>query len=206
MSVQIMPTEQHHFYVTFELRPVEDRESSIATGMPSFKDVEFAVITMPGGGLVVDKEITPELLSEWKHGKNRKPPSPFALAEYNAWKEGREAPVQGTALSNWPGVTPAQLKMCLALTVRTVENLANADEDTLRRLGMGSRALKDKARAYLAAAETNKGSEALSAMMVKMEAMQETIDKQAAKLAALEDGGDETAEPTKRKPGRPRKE
>ena len=107
--VDMLAEERHVFYVDFELRPEEDREQTIAQGMPVFKDVEFAVITMPGGGLVVDKQITDALLDEWKHGDNRrKPPSPFALRAYEAWKEGREAPVNGTDLKNWPGVTPAQ--------------------------------------------------------------------------------------------------
>ena len=106
--VDMMAEERHGFYVDFELRPEEDREQTIAQGMPIFKDVEFAIITMPGGGLVVDKQITDSLLHEWRHGDNRrKPPSPFAFTAYEAWKEGREAPVNGTDLKNWPGVTPA---------------------------------------------------------------------------------------------------
>lgn len=59
--VQMMAEEQHGFYVDFELRPEEDREESISQGMPVFKDVEYAVITMPGGGLVVDKVISDDL-------------------------------------------------------------------------------------------------------------------------------------------------
>ena len=141
--VEMMAEERHGFYVDFELRPEEDREASISQGMPVFKDVEYAVITMPGGGLVVDKVISDELLREWKHGSgNRKPPSPFAHAAYEEWKDGREISVNGSDLKNWPGVTPAQLKMCLAAVVRTVEDLADANADTLRKLGMGSHALE----------------------------------------------------------------
>ena len=83
--VEMLSEEKHGFYVDFELRPEEDREQSIKQGMPIFKDVEFAVITLPGGGLVVDKIITDDLLYEWKHGDNRrKPPSPFAARAYSA--------------------------------------------------------------------------------------------------------------------------
>ena len=77
--VEMLQEERHGFYVEFELRPEEDREETISQGMPVFKDVEFAMITMPGGGLVVDKPINEALLHEWKNGDNRrKPPSPFA--------------------------------------------------------------------------------------------------------------------------------
>ena len=73
--VEMMAQERHGFYVEFELRPEEDRDQTISQGMPIFKDVEFAIITMPGGGLVIDKLINNELLDEWKHGdKRRKPP------------------------------------------------------------------------------------------------------------------------------------
>ena len=74
---EMMASEKHGFYVDFELRPEEDREQSIEQGMPVYKDVEYAVITMPGGGLVVDKVITENLLREWRYGDNmRKPASP----------------------------------------------------------------------------------------------------------------------------------
>lgn len=202
MSVELLPTEQHRFYVSFELRPEEDRNASIEAGQPVFKDVEYAVITMPGGSLVVDKQITPALLTEWKHGTDRKPASPFAVAAYQAWKEGREAPVNGTALSNWPGVTPAQLKMCLNAEVRTVEDLAQADEDILRRLGMGSRVLKDKARAYLDSAVKNKGSEEIASLKEKLDQLSALVETQAEQIAAFEAERGET----KRKPGRPPRE
>ena len=174
----MLTEERHGFYVDFELRPEEDREESIKTGMPVFKDIEFAVITMPGGGLVVDKIITDELLYEWQHGDNRrKPPSPFAYRAYEAWKAGLDIPLNGTDLKNWPGVTPAQLKTCQAATIRTIEDLANANADAVRKLGMGGVALMEKAKAYLASAGTNKASEEVASLKVKMEAMQAAIEK-----------------------------
>jgi len=200
--VEMLSEERHGFYVDFELRPEEDREQSIAQGMPIFKDVEYAIITMPGGGLVVDKPITDELLYEWKHGDNRrKPPSPFAFRAYEAWKEGREIPLNGTDLKNWPGVTPAQLKTCQAATVRTIEDLANANADTIRKLGMGGVALAQKAKSYLESAVNNKASEEIAALQIKMDSLQETIDKKDNQIAELMERLDED----KPKRGRPKK-
>ena len=200
--VEMLQEERHGFYVEFELRPEEDREETIAQGMPVFKDVEFAIITMPGGGLVVDKPINEALLNEWKHGDNRrKPPSPFAHRAYEAWKEGREAPVNGTDLKNWPGVTPAQLKTCQNATVRTIEDLAEANADTIRKLGMGGVAMVEKAKSYLSSANQNKTAEEVSALMVKIEDLSDKVkakDDQISKLLErLEEGP--------RKRGRPRK-
>lgn len=201
--VEMLQEERHGFYVEFELRPEEDREESIAQGMPVFKDVEFAMITMPGGGLVVDKPINEALLYEWKNGDNRrKPPSPFAYRAYEAWKEGREAPVNGTDLKNWPGVTPAQLKTCQNATVRTIEDLAEANADTIRKLGMGGVAMMEKAKAYLASANQNKTSEEVSALLVKLEALSDTVKRKDEQISDLLERLDEST----KKRGRPRKE
>lgn len=204
--VEMLTEERHGFHVQFELRPEEDREQSMAHGMPIFKDVEYAIITMPGGGLVVDKKITPELLNEWKHGDNkRKPPSPFAFRAYEAWKDGREIPVNGTDLKNWPGVTPAQLKTCQAASVFAIEDLAEANADTVRKLGMGGVALKEKAKAYLASAVTNKSSEQISALTVQLEALQAALDKKDEQINALMEQltNPESDAPARR--GRPKK-
>jgi hypothetical protein len=193
------------FHVTFELRPEEDRQASIDAGHPVFKDVEYAVITMPGGSLVVDKQITPALLREWREGSEnqRKAPAPFAVRAYEAWKDGLEPPVNGTPLIHWPGVTPAQLKMCAAINIRSIEDLAEANEDAIRKIGMGGRALKDKAAAYLRSAVTNKSSEEISALMVRVEALEDALRKEREKNAVLEaELGDEEEVP---KRGRPRK-
>ncbi len=201
--VEFLAEEKHGFYVDFELRAEEDRAETIKQGMPVFKDVEFAVITMPGGGLVVDKPITDALLNEWRHGDNRrKPPSPFAYRAYEAWKQGHEVPLNGTDLKNWPGVTPAQLKTCHAATVRTIEDLAAANADTTRKLGMGGIALVEKAKAYLGSADANKAAEEVAALKVQMESMQASIEKKDRQIEDLMEKLDDD----KPKRGRPKKE
>lgn len=182
---QMMAVEKHGFYVDFEQRPIEDREASMKEGHPVFKDQDIAVITMPGGSLVVDKIIDEALLNEWRHGAGRKPPSPFAVTAYEAWKAGKDIPVNGIDLKNWPGVTPAQLKNCQALNIRTVEDLSTCDADALRRLGMGGVALKDKAISYLESAVTNKTSEEVSALKVEMASLKEALEKKDAQIEAL---------------------
>tara|TARA_R110001599_G_scaffold12344_2_gene57895 strand:+ start:4437 stop:5054 length:618 start_codon:yes stop_codon:yes gene_type:complete len=202
--VDMLPEEKHGFYVEFELRAEEDRNASMSAGHPVFYDNEVAVITMPGGNLVVDKIVTKELLDEWQRGiPGRKPPSPFAIGAYEAWKEGREAPVSGIDLKNWPGVTPAQLKMCQSTNIRTVENLASANADSIRKMGMGAVALKDKAVAYLESAGTNKNSEEVAALKVEMESLKDALDKKDAQIEKLMEQLTEPDNTTKR--GRPKK-
>jgi hypothetical protein len=184
--VDMLPEEKHGFYVEFELRAEEDRNETMKVGHPVFHDIEIAIITMPGGNLVVDKVVSAELLNEWKRGiPGRKPPSPFATAAYEAWKDGREAPVNGIDLKNWPGVTPAQLKMCQGCNIRTVEDLAESNADSIRKMGMGGVALKDKAISYLKSAGLNKNSEEVSALKVEMEALREAVTKRDAQIEKL---------------------
>ena len=197
--VEMLAPEKAGFYVEFELRAKEDREQTIKQGMPIFKDVEFAVITMPGGGLVVDKPITDALLREWKSGDNRrKPPAPHAYRAYEAWKEGSEIPVSGTDLKNWPGVTPAQLKTCQGATIRTIEDLAAANADTIRKLGMGGVALMEKAKSYLESAGSNRASEEIAAIKVQMESLMSTIEKKDRQIDDLKEQLSDADEPQKR--------
>ena len=184
--VDMLPEEKHGFYVEFELRAEEDRNETMKVGHPVFHDIEIAIITMPGGNLVVDKVVSAELLNEWKRGiPGRKPPSPFATAAYEAWKDGREAPVNGIDLKNWPGVTPAQLKMCQGCNIRTVEDLAESNADSIRKMGMGGVALKDKAISYMKSAGLNKNSEEVSALKVEMEALREAVIKRDLQIEKL---------------------
>ena len=71
--------------------------------------------------------------------------------QFRLWKEGEQFEVEGTHLRNWPAISPAQLKNCLDMHLLTVEQLANAADDTVERLGMGGYTLRQRARDWLAA-------------------------------------------------------
>jgi hypothetical protein len=205
--VEIRPgdNEERPCYIEFELIAEEDRNESIAQGMPVYKDVEMAHLTPTGcqGTTRVPKVITPKLLDEWRFGdKRRQGPVPYYIQAYDAWKAGLEVPANGLDVKNWPGVTPAQLKTCQDAGARTVEDLAEANADTIRKLGMGGLALIQKARSYLENAETNKAAEEISALRVTMEEMKSLLDRQKNQIAELQDD----LESRSAKRGRPRKE
>lgn len=205
--VDMLTPEKPGFHVVFELRDIEDREETIKTGAPAWKDQEIAVVTYKGGnGNGVDKVVTPELLGLWENGTDRDPPYPNVIAKYHAWKNGLAAPVDGVDLANWPGVTPAQLKMCHQAVVFSVEDLASANADTIRKLGMGAVALKDKAISYLESADTNKNSEEISALKVEMDSLREAIAKKDEQIEKLMNGDDETEEDAPKRRGRPPKQ
>lgn len=143
-------------YVVFELRPVEDREESIKQGCYVAKDVAFALITPAGSKDRIDR-----VAEEWlKHIAEEAHNGRFEMSwvrDYKAmfaeWKAGNEVPLIGTSVKMWSVASPAQVQMLLSLNLRTVEDLAQANEEALQRLGMGGRALKDKAIAWLQSAK-----------------------------------------------------
>lgn len=157
-------------FVRFEVRSVEDRAASVEKGFYCTKDVDFIIIIPHGseGKTVLEYEYS-EWLARSRPTQNYLAPgagadTPLVMASrfpadwvkeieagYQAWKEGRELPLEGTPLLNWPVVNPAMRNVCIGLHIRTVEELAVATDDTIERLGMGAVHLRQRARDWLGA-------------------------------------------------------
>ena len=139
-------------YVTFTTRTEEDREASIEQGRAVVKDVHFALITPHGSKDRVERKV-----SEWftvldEAVAQERMPATWVQAyksAYQLWKEGKEVPLEGTSIRNWPLLTPAQVENLTSIKILTVEDLAAANEELMGRIGMGGRVLKDKAQAWL---------------------------------------------------------
>jgi len=93
---------------------------------------------------------------------------------FKAWKEGRELPVDGTPLANWPVISPALVKNCLQLHVRTVEELAVISDEVVARLGMSGRNLQQRAKAWVEAKAEGGGK--LGADLEKERALREAAE------------------------------
>ena len=171
MSVSLM-TERPP-YIEFKILTEEDREQSIATGAYKSKDVDFVSI-MPAGdrNLKVDRRVDEwldQLSQRVKQGMGNVQHLDYFKTAYKTWKETQEIPVNGTPIKAWPVISPSQAQNILSANIRTIEDLAMANEETLMRIGMGARALKEKAIAWLDAAnDTGKIAEKNAAMKVKM--------------------------------------
>lgn len=158
-------------YVTFEYRAEEDREASMAAGHYVSKDVAYALITPMGSKDRIERvaeEWLQKLSGDVQEGRFPREWLTAFRGAFQEWKAGREVPPNGTPIAQWPPASPAQVKNLLDLRVRTVEDLAQANEETLGRLGMGGRALKEKAITWLQSAEGNgKLAEAVSALQLE---------------------------------------
>lgn len=155
-------------YVRFERRAQEDRAASIEAGHYVSRDIDFALITPMGS-----KDCIHRICSEWfenltqqcQEGRFKIEWLGAFKASYAAWKEGKELPVSGTPILLWPAISPAQQEAILGARIRTVEDLAIANEEALHRIGMGGRALKDRAIQWLASAkDTGKLAERMAAL------------------------------------------
>ena len=100
-------------------------------------------------------------------------------AYYDAWAKGQEEPTEGTPLAAWPGVTRGQVDQLKLINLRSVEDLADANESTLERIGMGARALRDTAIAFVKAKQ---GQAALAGELVSRDAQIATLTQQVADL------------------------
>jgi hypothetical protein len=177
-------------YVQFETRALPDRAASEASGRVVFKDVDFVMITPSGSRDIVEK-----IAEEWLREINKKAlddlyPVLWAQhfrAKFDEWKKGNELPENGLALKMWPIITPAELQHCLNANVRTVEDLAQLNEEGMALIGMGGRSLKQKAEAYIQAANNGgKLAERIGSLEVALSTLTEQLAREREKNAELE--------------------
>lgn len=115
-------------------------------------------------------------------------------AQFAKFKAGEELAVVGTPLRAVMAFMKAEVMQCERANIYSLEDLAQANEEGLRNIGIGGRALKDKATQLLASKGDNKLAEELAAAHVQIEELKARVD------AFLEAGFKDKA-----KLGRPRK-
>lgn len=177
-------------YVVFAIHALEDRDASITKGHYVTKDVAFAHITPMGSKDQVEvraDEWFAQLAADVEQGRFKREWLLGYKDSFKAWEEGRDPNVEGTSVLLWPILSPSQLQACQQARVRSVEDIAAANEETLSRLGMGARALKQRAIDWLAASQnTGKVSEELSSLKVKVEELTTANGSLQSKVAELE--------------------
>jgi hypothetical protein len=185
-------------YVEFKQIAVEDRNASIEQGRRVTKNVNMAYVMQIGS-----KDQTEKVAEEWIAQLERKAidgeyPEDWVRhfsTKFQDWLAGRETPENGYPIREWAVLSPADVENLLALKIRTVEDLAAANEELLQK-NLGLRTLKQKAQAWLNS--SNASAEKLAALEIENEQLKETIDRMNERLKAVE------ADKPKR--GRPKEE
>lgn len=179
-------------YVRFGYQQVEDRAASLEAGSYITKDVPIVFITPQGS-----KDCIERVVDDWfaqlqrDVAEGRLPREWFAefKSAFEMWKDGQEIPVNGTPLLTWPVASPAVVRALTAVGCRTVEDLAAANEETISRIGMGARALKQRAVDWLAqAAGPGKVNAELSALRAENANLKVRNEQLETRLAVLEAG------------------
>ncbi len=107
--------------------------------------------------------------------------------QYSEWKKGNELPREGTPIQTWQAVGNEPRSRLKAIGIPTVEDLAQYPDGNLGIIGLDGRYLRDLARSWIAEGK-DKGinAKALADANAKISTQQEIIDRQEARLAALE--------------------
>jgi hypothetical protein len=164
----------------FFVEPVELTFRSKQEGRPIYEEREFVEILIPGDRRSIVREpVNDEHKARWPR-------------EYAAFKDGRELPLEGTPLANWPNsaINRARVEELAYFNIRTVEHLAAVSDANLPNLGMGARELRAAAQKFLEVAA--KGTAPLERMVHENFQMKDDlvrkdriIAEQAAEIARL---------------------
>lgn len=168
--------------VFFHKKPVKNQVKSEEEGRPIFDDVIYIKKMVPGDSLNIierpafddDKR---EFPLQWAHYQN---------------KQGSDQMISGTPLIEWPIISTAQAEELRGLKFYTVENIAEASDTQLQRIGMlagmSPHSFRDKAKLFLnkakGLAEDSKREEELATLREENAKIKAETD---AKLAQMQD-------------------
>ena len=168
--------------VYFHKKSKQNAFKSEQAGRPIFDDIIYIKKMVPGDNLnIIDRPMYEsdknEFPMQWAHFQN---------------KQGSEQMISGTPLIEWPIITTAQAEELRAIKFYTVENIADASDAQLQRIGMmagmSPHTFRDKARLFLnkakGLAEDSKREEELATLREENAKIKAETD---AKLAAMQE-------------------
>lgn len=177
-------------YARFERVAVEDREETQKQGRYVAKDVDMIHITRPGGKDTFTDRVDEYLKKLSEAARAGRAPanweSHFSML-YERWKKGEEGAVEGTPIKGWGIISPAQQDMLIRAGVLSVEDLAQLPDNELSGIGTGALTYKQKAIAWLQAAQsTGKMTEELTTLRARIVAMEDIVKTQTELIKALQ--------------------
>lgn len=138
------PEKQLRPYVVPYLRPTSKDGKLV--------DELWVKVTAIGGKDTLDKKAEDWINGLVANAEAGRIPASWPRDFRNAleeWREGEELPVQGTPIKSWPALSPAQREALLGWKVRTVEELALANDELKQRIGMGAEHLVQMAKRWV---------------------------------------------------------
>ena len=171
-------------YVQFR---VEAQEVKDEGGHISFVNKYWADVVPAGGKDVVVKDAA-EWIAELRRKCETRGPFDSNASEYRAWHEhfskafeqfkaGEEMTTTGTPLRALLAFTKAEIAQAESIRIYSLEDLAASNEEALRHMGIGARAMKDKAVQLLASRGENHQAEELAAAHARIEQLEARIEQ-----------------------------
>lgn len=142
--------------IRFEIALVEDAIKSAQEGHYVAKEVHYVHVKVPGSMDIWKQKVDAWFKLKQEDVKNDRIPQKHLdiyKEAYARWKQGQEMPLHGMPIKGWGVISPAQQETLIRLNVLTVEELSKLNDEGMRRVGMGSLDLKNKAIAALTAAK-----------------------------------------------------
>lgn len=186
--------------VRFYLHPKLNSARSEAEGRPIYEEIPYVEIMTPGNKDNIIQRPATDLDKQRFAERYR---------QFQA-REDQER-VEGTLLSEWPGITRGQVEELKFFQIQTVEQLAVLSDSNSQNI-MGVQMLKQKAREYLENAKESATSQALADAQAQIAALTARLDASEVPQTAIETQAPQAAvethtaaveTPAKR--GRPRK-
>lgn len=117
----------------------------------TLKEVEIVEYTRKGS----QGATTPARIEHLKRGGGQDPVWLALKPYYESWKQGLEAPIDGTPLIAWPGASKSLVKALENFHIRSVEDLANLTDGVMDKVPVpGIRGFRTHARAFVEAQKT----------------------------------------------------
>ena len=166
------PEDDKHLIVRFYMHPVEQTAQSIRANRKIFKDTEYVEILTPG-----DKY---NIVRRQVFDMDRRRFSDL----YAKFKAGQSQENIGTPLSEAPFISAAKAKEYAFFNVYTIEQLAKTADGAQTASVMGFPDDKQKAQAYLTAAEGQALNNEVNAQLEARDRVIEKLQAQVEELAA----------------------
>lgn len=155
----------------FKIEPIQHIAKSEAEGRPVFVDREIVEIHIAGDAKsVVVRRVQESDKQRWPE-------------QYEAFKKGLDQPLEGTPLNEWGSLPASRAAELKAMKIYTVEALADLDDNKIKNIGMGGRALVEKAKAFLDVSADQAVAERYAAENVKLKDDIEMLKQQMADLS-----------------------
>lgn len=151
------------------------RQVKLADGS-GYHEVEYLELLIPGDSKSSPCHLVDDRLRQ-QYARN-----------YQAFREGKELPTDGTAVEHWLGADNSYTLVLKSMHLRTVEAVADMSDAVCKELGLGGTELRRKAQVFLEVQRDGVKADELAAK-------DNTIEDLKRRLAALEGRGVQEGDP-----------